>query len=145
MATPTGIKKGDTIKVNYTGTLEDGTVFDSNTHGDHTHPLEFTVGSGQLIKGFDDAVIGMKKGESKTVSINAEDGYGPHNKELVRALPRKTDTPDLKPGTVIGLQTPDGKQFPARVLKMDPKTITVDLNHPLAGKTLTFKIEIVEC
>lgn len=139
------IKTGDKVKVNYTGKLEDGTVFDSSTHGDHAHPLEFTVGAGELIKGFDTAVIGMKKGDSKTVTFSAEEGYGPHMKELVKKLPRKPDTPDIKTGTIIGLQTPDGKQFPARVIAIDAKTLTLDLNHPLAGKKLTFTLEIVEC
>ena len=139
------IKKGDKIKVNYTGTLDDGSVFDSSTHGDHAHPIEFEVGAGKIIKGFDDAVMGMKKGEEKTFSIKPAEAYGEHHPEMIKKLPRKGVPDEAKPGMVIGLSTPDGQQFPATIMELDKESITIDLNHPLAGKTLTFKIQIVEC
>ena len=137
------IKKGSKVTVNYTGTLEDGTVFDSSTHGDHEHPLEFEAGSGQLIKGFDDAVIGMKKGQEKTVTIEPENAYGKHQPELVKKLPRQNLPPEAKPGMILGLKTQDGHQFPATIVAIDDKEVTLDINHPLAGKKLTFKITVV--
>ncbi len=140
------IKKGDKVKVDYTGTLEDGTVFDSSTHGDHSHPLEFEVGSGQLIKGFDEAVIGMEKGQEKDVKIQPSEAYGESKSEMMKKIPRDKLPKDQEPkaGMVIGLATPDGKQFPARITEVTDKEITIDLNHPLAGKVLNFKIKVVD-
>jgi len=136
------VKKGDKIKVEYTGSLEDGTVFDTS---EGKEPLEFEVGSGQIIKGFDEAVIGMKKGEEKTINIKPEDAYGPQNAQLTKKIPKSQLPQDQepKPGMVLGIQTPDGQQIPARIVQVSEEDITIDLNHPLAGKTLTFKIKIV--
>jgi len=136
------VKKGDKIKVEYTGSLEDGTVFDTS---EGKEPLEFEVGSGQIIKGFDEAVIGMKKGEEKTINIKPEDAYGPQNAQLTKKIPKSQLPQDQepKPGMVLGIQTPDGQQIPARIVEVSKEDITIDLNHPLAGKTLTFKIKIV--
>jgi FKBP-type peptidyl-prolyl cis-trans isomerase 2 len=142
--TTKAIKKGDKVKVNYTGTLDDGTVFDSSTHGDHQHPLEFEAGAGQLIKGFDDAVIGMKVGDEKTVKIEAENAYGTHKPELVKKFPRNNLPPEAKVGMILGLKTADGQQFPATIAAIGDKEVSLDLNHPLAGKNLTFKITVVE-
>ena len=138
-----GVKKGDKIKVEYEGTLDDGTVFDSSDR--HEAPLEFTAGSGQLIKGFDDAVIGMKKGEEKVVKISPEDAYGTHNPELVKELPRDCfpEEQEIKPGMIFMMKTEDGRQIPLKISKVSDGNITVDLNPPLAGKTLTFKIKLV--
>ncbi len=138
------VKKGDTIKVDYEGSLEDGTVFD--TSQSHGQPLEFEVGSGQLIKGFDDAVIGMKVGQEKKVVLSPEDSYGQHNPEMLKEIPReqlpKEQEPKVGMGMVIGL--PNGSKFPATIAKVSDKTVTLDLNHPLAGKKLTFKIKVAQ-
>ena len=140
------VKKGNKVKVEYTGTLDDGTVFDSSTHGDHSHPIEFEVGSGKVIKGFDAAVVGMKKSQEKNIKIEAKDAYGSHNPELIKKVPRDMvpKEPELKKGMVLGLATPDGKQFPALITDVNDKEITIDLNHPLAGKNLNFKIKLVD-
>lgn len=140
------IKKGDKVTVEYEGKLEDGTVFDTSSHGDHTHPLEFEVGSGQVIKGFDQAVIGMKEGEKKEFSIKSKDAYGDHDPKLKRDVPRSLVSSDqeLKPGMTLMMNAPTGQQMPAKILAVDDKKITVDLNHPLAGKKLNFKIKIID-
>jgi len=138
------IKKGDKIKVDYTGTLYAGTVFDSS---EGRGPLEFVVGSGQLIKGFDDAVVGMKKGEEKTVKLNSAEDYGEHNSSFAKKVPRSQLPLDQEPklGMTLGLNLPDGRQLPALITEVNDAEITIDFNHPLAGKNLTFKIKIVEC
>jgi len=137
------VKKGDKIKVDYTGTLEDGTVFDTS---EGKHPLEFEVGEGKLIKGFDEAVIGMEKDEEKEVTLKPEEAYGPHNPESIKKIPRANlpADQDPQPGMMLMLKTPDGRQFPAKIVEADDKEVTIDLNHPLAGKTLKFKIKVVE-
>lgn len=138
------IAKGDKIKVNYTGTFDDGTVFDSS---EGREPLEFSAGAGMVIKGFDDAVIGMKKNEEKTIKIKPSEAYGDHNPQLLKEIPRNKlpQGQEIKAGMVVGLGTPDGRQFPARITEVTADHVTIDLNHPLAGKTLNFKIKIVEC
>ena len=137
------IKTGDKIKVDYTGTLEDGKVFDTS---EGKHPLEFEVGSGMLIKGFDNAVIGMEKGQEKEIKLEPKDAYGDYNPALEKAIPRDKLPVDQepKPGMMIAIGTPDGQQIPSKITKVDEKEITLDLNHPLAGKTLTFKIKVVD-
>ena len=138
------VKKGDKIKVDYVGTLEDGTEFDNSAK--HGHPLEFEVGAGQVIPGFDSAVMGMKKGERKKVRIESKDAYGEHKPELVKSFPRAslpTDK-DFKPGMIMILGTPDGHKFPAVIVKVSDTELTLDLNHPLAGKSLNFEITVVE-
>ncbi len=138
------VKKGDTIKVDYEGSLEDGTVFDASQN--HGQQLEFEVGSGQLIKGFDDAVVGMKVGQEKKVDIDPENAYGQRNPEMLKEIPREQLPKDQEPkvgmGIVIGL--PNGSKFPATIAKVSDKTVTLDLNHPLAGKKLTFKIKVAQ-
>jgi FKBP-type peptidyl-prolyl cis-trans isomerase 2 len=138
------IKKGDKIKVEYEGTLDDGTVFDSTEK--HGEPLEFEVGSGQLIPGFDKAVVGMKKNEKKEIKIEPEEGYGEHNPELMKKVPRDQmpKNEELKCGMVLMLTLPNGMQFTALVAELDDDSVTIDLNHPLAGKTLNFKIKILD-
>ncbi len=139
------VKKGDKIKVDYTGTLDDGTVFDDSKK--HGHPLEFEVGSGQLIKGFDEGVIGMKKGEEKDIHIKCADAYGDPNPDLVKKVPRdKLPTEqELKPGMMLGVALPTGQQLPAKIVEVGDKEITIDMNHPLAGKDINFKIKVIEC
>ncbi|RLF51298.1 MAG: peptidylprolyl isomerase [Thermoplasmata archaeon] len=138
------VKKGDRVKVEYVGTLEDGTIFDSSDR--HETPLEFTVGAGELIKGFDDAVVGMKKDEEKEVKIEPKDAYGEHNPEFVKEMPREyfPEDREIKPGMVFLINLQDGRQIPVRVSKVSDDTVTIDLNPPLAGKTLFFKIKVVE-
>ena len=140
------IKKGDKVKVDYTGTLEDGTVFDSTTHGDHTHPLEFEVGSGQLIKGFDEAVVGMEKDEEKEITLKPSEAYGEPNPSMVKEVPRDQlpKDPEPKEGMGLILNGPNGMQLPAKIVEVSPDKVKIDLNHPLAGKTLKFKIKVVE-
>ena len=137
------VKKGDKVRVEYVGTLEDGTVFDSSEK--HGEPLEFEAGVGQLIKGFDDAVLGMKKGEEKEVKIAPKDAYGEHNPELVKEMPRGLfpQNQDIKAGMVFMMGLQDGRQIPVKISQVSNDTITVDLNPLLAGKTLIFKIKIV--
>lgn len=139
------VKKGDKVKVEYTGTLDDGTVFDSSKHGEHSHPLEFEVGAGKIIKGFDEAVIGMEKGDEKDIKLKPEEAYGQPNPQLVQKVPRDKLPPGQEPkqGMILGLATPDGKQVPAIIKEVTDKEITIDLNHPLAGKNLNFKIKLV--
>jgi len=137
------IKQGDTIKVDYTGTLEDGKVFDTS---EGKQPLEFEVGAGKIIPGFDKAVIGMEKGQEKDISIKPEDAYGQPREELKKEIPRSSLPQGQEPKVGMGLMmnTPQGQQFPARISKVTDDKVTIDLNHPLAGKTLNFKIKIVD-
>jgi len=138
------VEKGNKIKVEYVGKLEDGTVFDSSEK--HDHPLEFTVGEKQLIKGFDNAVVGMKIGEEKEIKIPPEEAYGPHNPDFVREMPKDMFPKDqeIKPGMIFMVDTNDGRQIPVRVTKVADENVTIDLNPPLAGKTLVFKIKVLE-
>ena len=137
------VEAGDYIKVHYTGSLDDGSVFDSSVGRE---PLEFTAGAGQMIKGFDAAVIGMKVGEVKTVTIPAEDAYGLHDKELILTF-SKDELPegmDPKVGDQIPLTGTGGRIMNAPVIDVTETSIIVDANHRLAGKDLTFEIELVE-
>ncbi len=138
----TEVKSGDTVRIHYTGTLLDGTTFDSSEGRD---PLEFQVGSGQIIPGLDTAIPGMTVGDKKEVKVAAVDAYGPINPEMRQAIPREgipADIP-LEPGTQLQMQTPDGQAMPVTVVEADESTVTLDANHPLAGKDLTFNIELV--
>ncbi len=136
------IKKGDTVQVHYTGKLEDGTVFDSSEQ--HGQPLEFSVGGGQLIKGFDEAVVGMEKGEEKTVTLPPDQAYGEANPQMTQKFPKDQVPGEVKPGMSLMVKTPEGQQFPAKVAEVSDKDITLDFNHPLAGKTLVFTIKVVD-
>lgn len=135
-------KSGDSVKIHYTGTLDDGTQFDSSAGRE---PLAFKLGSGQVIPGFDKAVDGMSVGESKTVNIRAEDAYGPHSAQMVQEVPRSALPDDLAPVVGMGLQAqgPDGRVANLVVTSVQDESITVDGNHPLAGKALNFDIELV--
>lgn len=137
------VKEGDRVKVHYTGKLEDGTVFDSSRDGT---PLEFTVGKAELIKGFDRGVVGMSAGESKTVKISAEDAYGPYNKERVFEFNRDRSPQDFDPpiGQQVHMQRADGQLVVVTVIDKSDKSFTMDSNHPMAGKNLTFDITLVE-
>lgn len=137
------VEKNNRVKVHYTGKLQDGQVFDSSRERE---PLEFTVGEGKLIKGFENAVIGMEISETKTVNIPSEQAYGPVMDELKQEV-KKQELPDeLNPevGMELVSQQPDGRQIPVKIVDVTDQTVTVDANHPLAGKDLTFEIEILE-
>ena len=138
------IKKGNTIKVEYVGMFESGEVFDSSK--DHGQPLEFTVGAGQMIEGFDQAVIDMKLNEEKEIVLSPEQGYGQANPEMIKKVPREQLPKDQEPkvGVILGLKLPNGQQFPARISVVTTNDVTLDLTHPLAGKTLKFKVKVVE-
>ncbi len=140
------VKKGSKIKVEYEGKLDNGEIFDSSLHGDHSHPLEFVVGEGQVIPGFDKAVMGMKMGEEKEFEIEPKEAYGGYDDRLKKDIPKSALPQEQEPkeGMVLLLGTPDGKQFPVKIFGVDKENITVDFNHPLAGKKLHFKIKIVE-
>lgn len=136
------IKIGDMVKIEYTGTLDDGTIFDSSS--DHGSPLEFEVGSGQVIKGFDDAIVGMNEGEEKQFNIAPAEAYGEHDSTLVQKVPRAIFPPDaeLAPGLLFEAGLPTGEKVPATITEINEGVVSVDLNHPLAGKRLTFKIRV---
>ena len=134
---------GHTVRVHYTGTLVDGRTFDSSKGRD---PLEFIVGGGQVIGGFDEAVAGMAPGDTKTVTIAAEAAYGPHRPELVQELPRSAIPPevDLTPGNRLAAKDQAGNELVLTVVDVDDEKARLDANHPLAGEDLTFEIELVE-
>lgn len=136
------VKTGDKVKIEYTGTLEDGTIFDSSA--DHGNPLEFEVGSGQVIKGFDDAILGMNEGEEKQFSIEPAEAYGEHDPTLVQKVPREIFPQDaeLVPGLLFEAGLPTGEKVPATITDVQGGIVSVDLNHPLAGKKLNFKIKV---
>lgn len=136
-------KSGDTVKIHYTGTLDDGTQFDSSSGRD---PLEFELGGGQVIPGFDTAVEGMAVGESKNVRIEPDQAYGERHDQLVQQVPRSALPDDLEPEVGMGLQSqsPDGQVMMLMVTEVGDENITVDANHPLAGQALNFDIELVE-
>jgi len=139
----TQVKTGDTVRIHYTGTLEDGSTFDSS---DGRDPLEFTVGSGQIIPGLDKAMTGMSVGEKKTVEVPADEAYGQPDPNALQAVPRgeiPADIP-LDLGTQLQVQTPQGQVLPVTVVEVTDEQVTLDANHPLAGKDLTFAIELVE-
>jgi FKBP-type peptidyl-prolyl cis-trans isomerase 2 len=140
------VKKGDKIKVDYEGSLEDGTIFDSSTHGDHSHPLEFEAGAGKLIKGFDNAILGMKKGEEKNITIPPAEAYGDIDPTRILKVPKDKlpSGQEPKAGMMLLLKTPDGNQFPAMIKEITDNEATIDLNHPLAGKILKFNIKIID-
>ena len=137
-------KIGDTVQVNYTGKLADGSVFDSSVGRE---PFEFTLGAAQAVRGFDKAVLGMKVGEKKTVTIPADEAYGPHLDEMVVEVPREKlpSTIDPKVGQMLEATQKDGRKIVFTITNVsDNNTVTLDANHPLAGKDLTFDIELVK-
>ncbi|BCB95303.1 peptidyl-prolyl cis-trans isomerase [Dissulfurispira thermophila] len=133
---------GSIVKVHYTGKLSDGTVFDSS---ENREPLEFRVGDGHIIKGFENAIEGMSVGEKKTINISADEAYGPHRNDLIVRIERSQIPLDITPAIGMNLQIkqPNGV-INVVIADMDESSITLDANHPLAGKDLTFDIELVE-
>jgi len=136
------VENGNYVSVAYTGKLGNGEVFDSS---DGRQPLEVHMGAGEMIKGFEVQLLGMALNEKKVFTISPEDAYGPKNASLTQLVPRASVPPQIDPqiGMVIGLMTPQGERVPARIIRMDDQQITLDLNHPLAGESLTFEIEVV--
>jgi peptidylprolyl isomerase len=136
------VENGLFVSVDYKGTLQNGDVFDTS-HG--RQPLEVKMGAGQLIAGFEKELMGMSLNEKKSFTIDPEDAYGQRNEGLMRDIAR-TDVPsEINPevGMTVGMYTPEGQQIPAQIVHVDNEKISLDLNHPLAGKTLTFDIEVV--
>ena len=136
-------KSGDTVRIHYTGTLDDGTEFDSSAGRD---PLEFALGGGQVIAGFDNAVDGMTVGEQKSVTIPPEQAYGDRHEQLVQEVPKSALPDEIAPqvGMQLQSQSPEGHVMNLVVTEVRDESITVDANHPLAGQALTFAIELVE-
>jgi peptidylprolyl isomerase len=135
--------QGDTVHVHYAGSLEDGTVFDSSEGRD---PLEFTLGAGQVIPGFENAVVGLAEGERATTRIPPEEGYGPRSSELVLVIERSQFPPGVTPevGQRFQMQTEDGNTLRVTVTETHDETVEIDANHPLAGEALTFELELVK-
>ncbi|BCR03823.1 peptidyl-prolyl cis-trans isomerase [Desulfuromonas versatilis] len=135
-------KTGDRVRVHYTGRLEDGTVFDSSRELD---PLEFVLGRGDVIPGFDQAVSGMAPGECKTVTILPEQAYGPHQEEMVACVPIKDlgISGELTVGQQLEVTQEEGPAFLVMVAALDEETVTLDANHPLAGRNLVFDLELL--
>lgn len=138
----TQLQDGQTVDVHYTGRLEDGSVFDSS---EGREPLQFTLGAGQVIPGFEDAVRELSIGESTETTIPPEQAYGQHNPEMVMQLPRNQFPPDMTPevGMQVGLQSPQGQAIPATITVVEDEVVTLDANSPLAGKTLIFELTLV--
>lgn len=135
-------KRGDRVRVNYIGRFTDGTVFDSS---EGHEPLEFTIGASEVIAGFDRAVIGLAAGESRTVEVPPEEGYGAHLTEMMVEVGRQQIPDDhlLAIGNFLQVSTPDGTSFEMRVAELTAQTVRLDGNHPLAGKTLCFEVQLL--
>jgi len=137
------VKKGDTIKVHYHGKLVDGTTFDSS---EGREPLEFEVGSGMVIPGFDDGVTGMAVGDKKTVTIPADDAYGPKQEDMIMEFPKERFPADMVPevGMQLNMNNGQGQSFPVVIVEVQESVVILDANHPLAGQELIFDLELVE-
>jgi FKBP-type peptidyl-prolyl cis-trans isomerase 2 len=137
------VQSGNTIKIHYHGKLPDGTTFDSSAG---RSPLEFTVGSGQVIKGFDDGVQGMSVGDKKTIEIPYVDAYGPEDPSMIIDFPVERLPEDMKPeiGMQLNMNNAEGQQFPVVITGITEENIILNANHPLAGKDLIFDLELVE-
>lgn len=137
------VKENDTVRVHYTGKLADGEIFDDSRGRE---PIEFTLGAGQVIPGFEKAVLDMAVSDTKTVNIPSADAYGDYRPELIQAVPLSELPEEIKPevGMQLVSQAPDGQQIPLVVTEVNADTIKVDANSPLAGKDLVFDLELVE-
>jgi len=137
------VKDGDTVKVHYKGTLKDGSVFDSS---ENREPLEFTLGQGQLIPGFEKAVVGLTEGDTTSVDIPSGEAYGEVRDDLIINVPKEQLPDDVEPqvGMQLQLNQPNGQPVPVRITEVSEAELTLDANHPLAGKDLKFDIELVE-
>ena len=137
------VSKGNKVVLEYEGKLDSGEIFDSSKGRE---PLEFVAGAGMVIKGFDDSVMGMKKGEEKEFHIEAKNAYGEARPELVREIPKNMVKADkeMEAGMVIMMATPDGRQIPLLIKEVKKDSVVLDMNHPLAGKNLNFKIKVLD-
>lgn len=138
------VKNGNKVKVDYTGSFDDGVVFDSSEK--YGKPLEFEVGAGMIIPGFEKAIVGMKKGEEKSIHLEPCDAYGDVNPEAMKKVLKEHLPKGQEPavGMILVINLPNGMQLPARITEVTEKDVTIDLNHPLAGKCLNFKFKVVE-
>lgn len=135
------VKRGDTVKVHYHGSLDDGTLFDSSEGRD---PLSFTVGAGQVIPGFEAAVEGLEIGERVTVRIEPDDAYGPRHEELTHTVSRSEFAQDPYVGGMVNLVSDEGVELTGRIVSVEGDDVALDFNHPLAGERLTFEIEVMD-
>jgi peptidylprolyl isomerase len=135
------VKNGDTVRVHYRGSLTDGTVFDDS---EGREPLAFTVGLGQVIQGFERAVVGLEPGDSTNVSIEPEDAYGPHHAALRHVVAVDDFATEPYVGGEVNVVSPDGDEMPGRIVAIEGDQVTLDFNHPLAGETLVFEVTLVE-
>ncbi len=138
-----GIREGDIVQVHYTGKLQTGEVFDTSQEKE---PLELKIGEGKIIPGFEQALIGMQPGEKKTFDLDPEEAFGDRKDELVHVVERKQVPPDMKleVGMQLALEAQGQDPIPAQVVDLSEETVTLDTNHPLAGKALTFEIDVVD-
>ena len=138
----TTVKTGDTVRFHYTGTLTDGSVFDTS---DGRDPLECTVGAGQIVPGLDAALAGMTVGAEETVAVPCDQAYGPHDPNGRQEIPRDQIPAEIPvdPGTTLQLSLPDGRKMPVVVADADDEKVVLDANHPLAGQDLTFRVKVV--
>ena len=138
------LNDGDKVTVEYEGKLDSGEVFDSTEKSGK--PLIFVIGARQVIPGFEKQVKGMKKGDEKEFKLKSEDAYGEKKEEMMKKVPKSSLPEGQEPqkGMMLALKSQDGRQFPARITEVDKESITIDLNHPLAGQNLNFKVKIVE-
>jgi FKBP-type peptidyl-prolyl cis-trans isomerase SlpA len=139
------IENNSKVTLDYEGKLEDGQIFDTSTHGDHSHPLTFTVGEGNVIPGFEKAVLGMNVNEEKEFEIAPEDAYGMPDERLFQEIPRNVlpQTPEPQAGMALMMQTPEGN-IPVMISEVKADSVVLNMNHPLAGKKLIFKIKILK-
>ncbi|MDP1809239.1 MAG: peptidylprolyl isomerase [Actinomycetota bacterium] len=138
----TPAKQGDTVQTHYIGKLDDGTVFHSS---EGNEPLEFIIGTGQVIPGYEQGVVGMDLGESKTITIPVNEAYGPRRDDMILVLGREEFPPEMDPkvGEKLEMHQPDGAVALVTVLKTSPESVTIDANHPLAGHALVFDVKLV--
>ena len=136
------VETGQFVSVHYKGTLQDGEVFDTS---EGHHPLEVQIGEGQIISGFEKALMGMSLNEKKVFTLDPEEAYGQKDESLTHSFPRADVPVEINPevGQTVALSSPEGQQVPALITEVDDEKVVVDLNHPLAGQTLTFDIEVV--
>lgn len=142
-ANATVAAKGSKVSVEYTGSFEDGTVFDSTQNRE---PITFTAGNGEVIRGFDDAVIGMKKGEQKKIKVAPKEGYGDRDEKLQQQVPRSVFPQEMKleKGMGFSFKTPQGQVIHATITEANPESVTIDMNHPLAGRNLVFELKVAD-
>jgi peptidylprolyl isomerase len=136
-------KQQDTVRVHYTGTLDDGSVFDSSVERD---PIEFTIGEGRVIPGFEQAVLGMSPGDTRTVRIDSANAYGPYRDDMVLTVKRSQFPPEIEPsvGQTLQVQQTNGEPLVVTVSEVTDAAVKLDANHPLAGKDLIFEVQLVE-